>query len=66
MNKVKAAVAEINWFYTDVEPDKVAKTGDDKWLSRNGGPTLCTTSFGPLPYLDPEGIQPRTDSTAEI
>ena len=36
------------------------------WLSRNGGPALCTSSFGPSPYLDREGIQPKTDGTAEI
>ena len=32
VNKVKAAVAklkEINWLYSDVDPDKVKKTGDE-------------------------------------
>ena len=29
-------------------------------------PALCISSFGTLPYLDPEGIQPKTDGTAEI
>ena len=35
-------------------------------IYRNGGPALCTSSFGTIPYLDPEGIQPKTDDTAEI
>ena len=34
-------------------------------LSRNGGPALCSSSFGTLPHLDPERIQPKTDGTAE-
>ena len=39
---------------------------DSAWLSKNGGPPLCISSFWTLPYLDPEGIQPKTDGTAEI
>ena len=35
-------------------------------LSRNGGPALCMSPFGTLPYLDPEKLQPKTDGTAEI
>ena len=30
------------------------------------GPALCTSSFGTLPYLNPEGVQPKTVGTAEI
>ena len=30
------------------------------------GMAVQISSFGTLPYLDPEGIQPKTDGTAEI
>ena len=30
------------------------------------GMAVCISSFGTLPYLDPEGIQPKTDGTAEF
>ena len=39
---------------------------DSGLIPRNGGPALCISSVGTLPYLDPEGIQPKTDGTAEI
>ena len=29
------------------------------WVSRNGGPVLCTGSIGTLSYLDSEGLQPK-------
>ena len=32
----------------------------------NGSPALCTSSFGTLPHLDPEGIQPKANGIAEI
>ena len=38
----------------------------NRGLSRNGSPTLSISSFGTLPYLDPEGIQPRTDGTGKV
>ena len=32
----------------------------------NGGPVVCTGSFGTLPNLEPEEMQLKTDGTAEI
>ena len=35
-------------------------------IYRNGGQALSTSTLGTLQHLDPEGIQPKTDGTAEI
>ena len=44
MNKVKAAVAklkEINWLHSDVDPDKVEKTGDETVIDVAHGATTA-------------------------
>ena len=39
---------------------------DSGYLGMAVHAALYISSFGTLPYLDPEGIQPKTDGTAEI